>query len=262
MDVAATETRYSRTDRSTSHAAALHRRSPRRFVPLFPVIEMSRSHSVKSPAVCSTRRLACCLSLAAALCAGSVATAQQTNNGQEQGGTGGGGLFGGAEVDMSAFEGIQRDESSIGTSTRQGFGVESDASPGQATGAPGGGVAAGGLGGFGGGLGGLGGLFGAFGGNMGNQQGTAEKPVLRTRLRSAVEVEPLPDSLVQRSANQVLRRAPTQSGVRGVNVTMQGRTAILTGTVSSEKDRRMSELMIRLEPGVSRIENRVEVAGN
>jgi len=221
---------------------------------------MRFSSSAESPSVYPVRRLAWCVSLAAALCGGSAATAQQTNDGQSQGGgTAGGGLFQGSEVDMSAFEGVQRDESSIGTSTRQGFGVESDASPGQAAGGRG---AGGGLGGFGGGLGGLGGLFGGLGGALGNQQGGAEKPVLRTRLKSAVEVKPLPDTAVQRSANRVLRLAPQRSGVRGVNVAMQGRTAILTGTVSSEKDRRMSELMIRLEPGVSRIENRVEVSDN
>ena len=40
--------------------------------------------------------------------------------------------------------------------------------------------------------------------------------------------------------------------------TTQGR---FSGTVTSEKDRRMSELLMRLEPGVSAIENRV-VVGN
>lgn len=46
----------------------------------------------------------------------------------------------------------------------------------------------------------------------------------------------------------------------GVNVQMQGRTAILQGTVSTAAHRRMSELLIRLEPGVSQVDNRINVA--
>jgi hypothetical protein len=40
---------------------------------------------------------------------------------------------------------------------------------------------------------------------------------------------------------------------------MDGATAILTGTAASEKDRRMSELLMRLEPGVRRIDNQVVI---
>jgi hypothetical protein len=49
--------------------------------------------------------------------------------------------------------------------------------------------------------------------------------------------------------------------MRGVNVTMEGRRAILTGTVGSARDHRMSEMLLRLEPGVTVIENRLEIAG-
>jgi len=211
----------------------------------------------------SVRSALCCVGILTATVVCSDASAQLSTGGgggsQANGDAGGGSgvRFEGGDVDMSAFDGIERAES-IGTAARQGFGVNTDAAAGTGLRRGGGG----GLGGFGGGLGGLGGLFGGLGGPLGGRQGGAEKPVIRTRLRSAVEVAPMPETYVQRSANRVLGNAPQRSGVRGVNVTMDGRTAILSGVVATEKDRRMSELMIRLEPGVSRIDNRVEVAGN
>lgn len=53
---------------------------------------------------------------------------------------------------------------------------------------------------------------------------------------------------------------PTSSRINGVNVIMDGRTAIVTGVVNDDRDRRMSELLMRLEPGVSRVENRVMIS--
>lgn len=44
-----------------------------------------------------------------------------------------------------------------------------------------------------------------------------------------------------------------------VSVTVRGRTAILEGAVSSHRTRALAEQLVRLEPGVSRIENRVQV---
>ena len=46
----------------------------------------------------------------------------------------------------------------------------------------------------------------------------------------------------------------------GVNVQINDRTAVLEGTVAYESDRRMSELLLRLEPGVSGVQNRISVA--
>jgi hypothetical protein len=46
-----------------------------------------------------------------------------------------------------------------------------------------------------------------------------------------------------------------------MNVTMEGRRAVVTGVVADDRQRRMSELLLRLEPGVSEIDNRIEVAG-
>ncbi|WP_143543945.1 BON domain-containing protein [Rhodopirellula sp. MGV] len=151
------------------------------------------------------------------------------------------------------FGGVERG-ASIGSTNVQGFGAAAES-----TGGSGLGGATGGRAGGAGGLGGLGGLFGALGNAFGAQSGSATKPTIRVRLRSAVEVAPMSSDRVQAAATSVFNRVPVTSGVRNVNVTMDGRTAILTGTVGSEKDRRMSELLIRLEPGVSQIDNRVSV---
>tara|TARA_A100001391_G_scaffold77736_1_gene50233 strand:- start:471 stop:1208 length:738 start_codon:yes stop_codon:yes gene_type:complete len=135
----------------------------------------------------------------------------------------------------------------------------------------------------GGGLGGLGGLGAAFNNalNGGLNGGTEATMPIRTRLRSAVELPPVDvDVQIARevSLNNRLQRTsslgprprgpatlgaeygPASQPLYGVNVQMQGRTAILQGTVSSEAHRRRSELLIRLEPGVSQIDNRISVA--
>ena len=102
----------------------------------------------------------------------------------------------------------------------------------------------------------FGGLSQAFGGAG---QSSSQKPAIRVRLRSAVQVAPLSNNQIQRSAVQTLSQAPSRVNVQGVNVSINQGTAVLNGTVRSEKDRRMSELLMRLEPGVRRVENRVVV---
>lgn len=157
------------------------------------------------------------------------------------------------EIDTSAFGAIERGDT-IGTATESGFGLAAESNAGGGVG----GIGGGGLGAFGGGLGGFGGLNNLFGG-LGQQGGQSSKPVLRTRIRSAVKIAPAAPAMVQREASIRLRQASSDRQLRGVNVQMIGRTAVLTGTVANESDRRMSELMLRLEPGVSSVENRVVV---
>jgi hypothetical protein len=84
--------------------------------------------------------------------------------------------------------------------------------------------------------------------------------VIRTRLRSAVNFPPTAPAQVEFNASQRFRYLTTQSSLRGINVTMQGRTAVISGLVNSERDRRMSELLMRLEPGVSSVDNQIVVA--
>lgn len=124
----------------------------------------------------------------------------------------------------------------------------------------GGGGAGGGFGGLGGGggFGGLGGLGGLFGFGQTPAQ-TTERPI-RTRLRSAIKVAPMPTAELQRNAISRFRSLPSTPALRGVNVVVRDRTAILTGVVASDGDRRMSELLMRLEPGIRTVENQVTVS--
>ncbi len=156
------------------------------------------------------------------------------------------------EVDTSAFSSIERGDT-IGTATVSGFGLAAE-NGGANTGL--GGIGGGGLGAFGG-LGGLGGLSNLFGGGLGGAQ--ASKPIIRTRIRSAIKVAPMPPTMVQQQASMRLGQITGEREFRGLNVQMIGRTAVLTGTVAEESDRRMSELLLRLEPGISKVDNRVVV---
>ncbi len=166
-------------------------------------------------------------------------------------GAAGAGSMGVLDADQ-VFSGIQRGDT-VGSTANTGAGFTAvDANAGGAGGSRAGGI--GGLGGRGG-LGGLGALFGLGGG--GGQ--TTQKPAVRTRLRSAIDVQLSSPATVQQAATQRFRSLPSQPQMRGVNVSMQGKTAVISGVVGSDRDRRMSELLMRLEPGVGRVDNQVIV---
>lgn len=146
---------------------------------------------------------------------------------------------------------------------------------------------AGGFGGFGGGGGGFGGggLGAAFGNLFGGgntNSSSSSAPAIRTRLRSGMTVVPRSPQFVQQtvrgrmmttgSITGTTRPAMVQPGnsyaparafspnpYAGVQVQMAGRGAVLSGTVATERDRRMSELLLRLEPGVDRVDNQVRI---
>jgi len=178
-------------------------------------------------------------------------------------GTGGGQIgaptatgAGGEMTAEAAFSSVERG-ATVGSTGETGAGFSELSAASQGGGA--GGI--GGLGGLGrlggGGLGGLGGLGSLFGGLNTQQQGT--KPAIRTRLRSAVLYEPHPPERVQQRVGQQFRSL-SQPALRGVRVTMEGRKGILTGVVESERHHRMSEMLLRLEPGVSEVDNQLIIA--
>jgi hypothetical protein len=152
----------------------------------------------------------------------------------------------------TVFSNVERGET-VGSTGATGTGFS------EVSAASGGGGGLGGLGGGLGGLGGFGGLGNLFGGRFGTGAAQTAKPAIRTRLRSAIAVQARPPASVQQAANQRFRALPSQPQLRGINVTMQGRTAIIRGVVSSQRDRRMSELLMRLEPGVRSVDNQVTV---
>ncbi|TWT81876.1 BON domain protein [Planctomycetes bacterium CA13] len=174
--------------------------------------------------------------------------AQTTNDPASQTGDQTTGIAGALDP-STAFSAIQRGDS-IGDSSdsSQGFGL--GAVSGNNTGA-GGGFG----GGFGGGLGGLSG----FGNLFGNNAGGATTPAIRTRLRSAIQVPPVSPLRTQQRLTRQLQSLPSQGRLPNVNVNMNGQTAVLNGTVQSERERRMSELLMRLEPGVRMVENRIQI---
>ncbi|MCC9655210.1 BON domain-containing protein [Rhodopirellula halodulae] len=194
--------------------------------------------------------------------------------GNAQGGTGqaAGEINQGMNPD-DVFQGIQRDGGAVGSGAATPVGASAASTAGGGTG--GGARSTFGGGGFGGG-GGLGAAFGSlFGGNnFGGGGGGATAPI-RTRLRSAVTGPGLQAADVQRAANARLRGSSNLTSTRGnvpglrnsngsryagVNVQIENRTATLTGSVANESDRRMTELLMRLEPGVSRVNNQLSVA--
>ena len=154
-----------------------------------------------------------------------------------------------------AFDQVQRgNEIGATGDTGKGFSASSMAPPGSGANS----VTPGGIGGGRGGFGGVGGF-----GNLFNGQSSggseSSKPTLRTRLRSAVGVPGRSPLQVGMTANDRLRTLPSRYQMGGVQVQMQGRTAVIQGSVANESDRRMSQLLMSLEPGVSRIDNRVIV---
>jgi osmotically-inducible protein OsmY len=64
---------------------------------------------------------------------------------------------------------------------------------------------------------------------------------------------------VQANANQRIVQLPGRQGLQNVRVDVIGRTAVIEGTATSDRDRRMAELLMRLEPGVSSVQNNVRV---
>lgn len=179
---------------------------------------------------------------------------------QQPGGTDDGAAADGDEA-TGAFTRLDADEvfSAVERSDTAGSNTATvgreDSGDGGGGGTTAGGFGGGGLGGFGG-LGGLGSLFGGFGGGAGQ----TSRPAIRTRLRSAISAPPMPSGQVEMNATSRFRSLATRPALNGINVSMRDRTAVISGVVSSARDRRMSELLIRLEPGVARVDNQVVIS--
>lgn len=112
------------------------------------------------------------------------------------------------------------------------------------------------FGGFGGGFGGLGGLQGLFGGLGGQTQNS--QPAIRTRLIAAIDVERPATPVVERAVATRFQQM-SRPEFRTVKVQVVEGRGILTGVVASQRDRRMSELLLRLEPGIREIDNQLTV---
>ena len=134
-------------------------------------------------------------------------------------------------------------------------GAKTAGAAGSARGATGAGGASGLSGGAGLGTGSLG--LNQFGTNSGSSD---TNPSVRTRLSSGVAVAPRFQASSPAIVQQNASRNMAQTRFRGVGITVTDSATVIGGTVKNESDRRMAELLLRLEPGVSRVENRITVA--
>ena len=123
-----------------------------------------------------------------------------------------------------------------------------------------------GMSGMGGmGRGGMGGMFGQNNNSNGQQQGNRE---IRTRMVIGFEI---PEHLAKStmSVNQensvamarmhrVLDRAvPEKSG--SVQVTLDGSTAVLQGSVQNDHQKKLVEMLLKMEPGIADVKNELTV---
>ncbi len=131
-------------------------------------------------------------------------------------------------------------------------------------GMPGGFGRIGGIGGLGGlgGLGGFGGI-GGFGrggfGGMNQNQNQRGANQLQATVRVGFAPSPVAPSLAASRISDRVQRLDVPASVKAMQVEMQGRTAVLSGQVGSGAERRQAELLMMLEPGVDRVDNRLVV---
>jgi len=131
----------------------------------------------------------------------------------------------------------------------------------------------GGLSALGGGRGGIGGIggIGGFGLGSGNQfgrnqfggqqtlQGTTGTLPLRHRIRVDIAISPRTITRISREFAQRLTRLPGLTGIESVAVTMEGQTAVLTGSVDSVRARALVARLAMLEPGIAAVRNELSV---
>lgn len=66
-------------------------------------------------------------------------------------------------------------------------------------------------------------------------------------------------TLVSQQALETLIRSPQLAGTSRIEVLLAGRTAILQGEVPSAADRELAEILLTFEPGISAIQNELQV---
>lgn len=110
---------------------------------------------------------------------------------------------------------------------------------------------------MGGMMGGMGGMRGGFGG-MNSQMN--QQPSVRATVRLGFQVAPQPPAQLARSVSSRLTRLPIPDRLKTLNVEMNGRTAVLRGTVSNQDDIRLLENILSLEPGIDKVDNQLVVS--
>jgi hypothetical protein len=115
-----------------------------------------------------------------------------------------------------------------------------------------------GRGGFGGGLGGFGGGFGnQF--NTGQNNNTAGAQQLRVPVRIDFETGRISATDVSLKFARRLTKIPALDLKAPVAVKMDGRTAVLQGVVSSDRQRDLIARLALVEPGISSVRNELTI---
>jgi hypothetical protein len=202
----------------------------------------------------------CLLAFAASEAQAQRGGARQPGGGMQRGATQGGGMQAGGTG--ATREGIATAGSAFdGEISRSADRVLSDVGVIDAAGGamPGRGMGAGARGM--GGMGAMGGGMGAFGASpFGAGGAAAQPPSIRTRLRADIQIPPQQIQVNQARVQRQINAAPMQRLVNGFSVSIRDGVATMVGTAPTERDRRMAELVLRLEPGVRQINNQIVVA--
>ncbi|MDP6445064.1 MAG: BON domain-containing protein [Pirellulaceae bacterium] len=126
-------------------------------------------------------------------------------------------------------------------------------------------------GGFGGGFGGFGGGFGrgGFGGGFGrggfgqNQQQQNQQQYIRTKVVLGFTPKLTGSPIVASRLNTRFARLSHHiTAEQPINVTMEGRVAVITGIVSSEREKDLLEQLAQFEPGVDQVRNEIQIAAS
>ncbi|TVP96927.1 MAG: BON domain-containing protein [Planctomycetaceae bacterium] len=171
-------------------------------------------------------------------------------------GAGGGGAGAGGGVQAPQPGNTQANE--IGRAAERRFmdAGEAGAAGGMAAmrgmGAMGGMRGAGGMGGFGG--------MNPFGANPFGANNAAAQPKVRLRLQGQVEVPAQQRQAALARNQQQLRNSQIRRLVNGFDVSLDQGVATINGVAATAKDKRMAELMLKLEPGVRQVDNQIVVA--
>jgi hypothetical protein len=87
-----------------------------------------------------------------------------------------------------------------------------------------------------------------------------EAPPIRVRYQVAFDSLPAIAAEASSDVGPRLERMLTERDYAGTQVVVEGRTAILRGTVASAHVRRLVERMVSMEPGVSAVRNELTIA--
>ena len=110
--------------------------------------------------------------------------------------------------------------------------------------------------------GGRGGVGGRGQNNQRAQVGTSNSIIrksLRTRVVPKFQVPVSTQQVSSRFQQRILRSPQMVDGTSSVAVRMEGTTAVLSGIVNSASHRDRVERMARLEPGIYRIDNQIQI---